>query len=210
MPLLKGIYAITDCENLAFETMLEKTGQILEAGIIALQYRDKNADDKLRRVRAKLLQDACRKFAVPFIVNDDIHLADFLKADGVHIGIDDPDYAEARNILGNKAIIGVSCYNNMQSAISAQNQGADYVAFGSFYPTRTKENTVQATTDLLIQAKQEVCIPVVAIGGITPENARPLLDSGADILAVVSNVYDCDDPITAVLALKELFQKKTD
>lgn len=202
----KGLYVITDCETPDDRTLLQRTEQILAAGVPLLQYRDKSADPARRYARARALKELCRRTDTIFLVNDDIRLAADTGADGVHIGRDDPPIAAARQLLGTDAIIGVSCYNEYQRAREAQAAGADYVAFGAFYPTRTKGGTVKADPDLLHRARPELSVPIAAIGGITPANGGHLIAAGADLLAVVNSVYGADDPGQAVLKFNRLFQ----
>lgn len=203
--LHNGLYAITDCKNLNTEKLLEKTGKILNAGVVALQYRDKWSENTVREHRATELQKLCRQYDVPFIVNDDLHLAHTLGADGVHLGRDDAVYDEARTVLGSKAIIGLSCYDSLDRAINAEKLGADYIAFGAFFPTQTKSNTTKATTTLLKKARTRLAIPVVAIGGITPDNAGLLVSNGANMLAVISSLYTAAEPGEVVRAFNQLF-----
>lgn len=202
----KGLYAITDCENLTFDSLLDKTRQILEGGIGALQYRDKSAGSQLRKERAMALQAICKQHRVPFLINDDIQLALDIEADGVHIGKYDAGLQEARQLVGQDFIIGVSCYNDIKQAETAQAMGADYIAFGAFYPTTTKQQTVPAKPALLSQGKDVLHIPLVAIGGITPDNGGTLVEAGADMLAVISSIYSSAEPTQTILQFNKLFQ----
>ncbi len=206
--LNRGLYAITD-DTLDERSLLDRTEQILSAGVTALQYRDKLSDPATCQQRAFALQQLCRKYQVPFIVNDDIQLAEDVSADGIHLGRDDAGYEKARDRLGPDTIIGISCYNLMDRAIATQKMGADYIAFGAFFPTTTKSDTTKATKELLINAKKEICLPIVAIGGITQENGKSLLAAGADILAVISSVYHTDEPKRAVQRFNELFNSSS-
>ncbi len=202
----KGLYAITDCENLAFDSLFDKTRQILNVGIVALQYRDKSTGSQLRRERARTLQAICKRHRIPFLINDDIQLALDIQADGVHIGKNDAGLQETRQLLGQDFIIGVSCYNNIKQAETAQAMGADYIAFGAFYPTTTKQHTVSVMPTLLSQGKDVLNIPIVAIGGITPENGGALVEAGADMLAVISSIYSPAEPAQVILQFNKLFQ----
>jgi thiamine-phosphate pyrophosphorylase len=127
---------------------------------------------------------------VPLIINDDAQLAKAVGADGVHLGKDDGDIANARAVLGEAAIIGVSCYNSLDRAVTAQAQGASYVAFGRFFSSNTKPLAAPAQLDTLQQAKAVIKLPIVAIGGILPSNGLALIDAGADLLAVVGGLFD--------------------
>lgn len=195
---MRGVYAITDCDNLSTHNLLSVTEEILRAGITALQYRDKSADLKKRNREARELQRLCREHDCLFIVNDDVQLARSTGSDGVHLGRDDYDCKTARNELGADAIIGVSCYNSLKAAQDATAGGADYVAFGSFYPTASKRNATIAEPEIIKQAKQKISLPIVAIGGITPANCGPLIEYGADMLAAISSIYRADDPYSVV------------
>ena len=202
----KGLYVITDCDRLDSNTMFARTEKILEAGISILQYRDKTDDQSRRLQTARTLREMCNNTETIFLVNDDVRLAIDAGADGVHLGKDDSPYTEARSLLGKNAMIGISCYNEIRIARQAQALGADYVAFGAFYQTITKTGTVTARPALLTAAKEELAVPIVAIGGITPENGRDLIHAGADMLAVISSVYYADDPVQVVLTYNALFQ----
>jgi thiamine-phosphate pyrophosphorylase len=144
-----------------------------------------------------------------FIVNDDLDLAAAVGADGVHLGRDDAHPRRARHRLGRRALIGISCYNQLERAREAQALGADYAAFGRFFPSHTKPSAVQADPELLRRARREIDLPLVAIGGITPENAGFLLDAGADMLAVVDGVFGADDVRAAARSFTELFGPQT-
>jgi thiamine-phosphate pyrophosphorylase len=170
-----------------------------------LQYRNKAADAALRSEQAAALADAARIAGVPFIVNDDVELAARVKADGVHLGEHDGPIAGARARLGRDAIVGVSCYDDPERARAAAEAGADYLAFGAFFPSPTKPNARRATPALLREARH-LGLPLVAIGGITPDNAAPLVDAGADLLAIVSGVFDAPDPVAAARAVHALFE----
>ena len=150
------------------------------------------------------LREACFTPGVPFLVNDDARLAHALDADGVHLGEHDGSIAEARALLGDTAIIGASCYDDLQRARDAAAAGADYIAFGAFFPSSTKPNARRAAPALL-RASAALGLPRVAIGGITPDNARTLVDAGADLIAVISGVFDARDPVAAARACLSLF-----
>ena len=203
--LRRGLYVVTDCVNLDTRVLLERTRRILEAGVSVLQYRDKTTDASLRLQRASALRRLCSGYNTVFLVNDDVELAVDVDADGVHVGRDDTAYPECRARLGTNAIIGVSCYNQFELAIQAQALGADYVAFGAFYPTSTKHTQYRADTDLLTQGRRRLNVPQVAIGGITPDNGAELVNAGADLLAVVSSVYSSDDPRQVVREFNRMF-----
>ena len=201
-----GLYVVTDSERMDFPTLYKKTATILEAGVPILQYRDKTATDNQRLDRARALRELCDQHGTLFVINDDVLLARDTGANGVHTGQEDLPYLETRRLLGDEAIIGISCYNSLELALAAQSQGSDYIAFGAFFSTRTKNLTVPAGLELLRHAKTELTIPVVAIGGITPENGATLVQAGADLLAVASSIYGSANPAQVVLKFNELFQ----
>ena len=147
------------------------------------------------------------EFGVTFIVNDDVHLAALVGADGVHLGATDGDIKDARTLLGPGKLIGVSCYNQLPVAQSAVRTGADYVAFGAFYTSSVKPEAAVATLDLLRNARDELKVPIVAIGGIRADNGAALVQAGADALAVISAVFDATDIQLAAKKLATLFRK---
>ncbi len=203
----RGLYAVTDCENLSTNRLLSVTEEILRAGVVALQYRDKSDDHAKRKYEATELQRLCREHDSLFIINDDVRLAKSVNSDGVHLGRGDCDCKSARNELGPKAVIGVSCYNSVKTALAAADDGADYVAFGSFYPSPSKQGTVSAEPDIIKQAKAKIRLPIVAIGGITPSNCKILIECGADLLAVISSIYQAEDPCLTVRQFNRLIDK---
>jgi len=188
---VSGLYAITpDVANTA--DLIAMTRQALAGGARLVQYRNKSADDALRLEQARALVQLCRTFSAPLIINDHVDIAVETGADGVHLGRDDisvTGIAAARRKLGAGKIIGVSCYNQLEPAVEAERQGADYVAFGTFFISATKLGAVVAATDLLREARQKLSIPVVAIGGITPDNAAELIAQGADAVAVINALF---------------------
>ena len=205
MPACGGIYAITDCDKLSSDELLEKTEKILATDISLFQYRNKAAQQNAKKETALKLQSLCKKYKTPFIVNDDLILAKEIAADGIHLGRDDVGIKQARTELGDK-IIGVSCYDDLNRAIIAERTGADYVAFGSFFPSQTKPDAKQADIKTLVKAKSVIKIPIVAIGGITPENGKSLVDTGADFLAIVSGLFLATDTIETSKRYKNLFK----
>lgn len=170
-----------------------------------LQLRNKAMPAATLREAGTLLRDACREAGVPFIINDNAALALELGADGVHLGEQDGDIASARTLLGDAAIIGVSCYEDIERARTLVAQGADYIAFGAFFPSPTKPHARRAGIDLL-RDSAGLGVPRVAIGGITPDNAGSLIVAGADLIAVISGVFDAPDPVIAARACLSLFR----
>ena len=178
----------------------------LSAGpVAAFQFRIKGTAQHEAAALAEPLQAICAAHDVAFIVNDDVALAKQLKADGVHMGQGDGEVREARETLGNDIQIGVTCHNSRHLAMEAAEAGADYVAFGAFYPTTTKDVDHVAELETVVKWSNVTEIPCVAIGGITPNNAKPLIDAGADFLAVSSAVWSHPDgPAEAVKAFNAL------
>ncbi len=189
---INGLYAITPDEADTAE-LLRKVRLALLGGARLLQYRNKTANEVLRLKQARALRELTREFAVPLFINDDAVLAQQVAADGVHLGGEDGSVAAARAVLGDARLIGVSCYNRLDLAREAVTQGADYVAFGSFFASTVKPNARVATPDLLRQARREIALPLVAIGGITAQNGAQLLEAGANALAVISAVFAAPD-----------------
>jgi thiamine-phosphate pyrophosphorylase len=201
---IKGLYAITpDVADTAL--LLAKVETVLAAGARLLQYRNKSADQVKRGEQARALRAVCRRHAATLIINDDVTLARAIDADGVHVGADDPAFALAREQLGSEKIIGVSCYDDLQRARAAATQGADYVAFGSFFASAVKPGAVRAPLSVL-PAARALGVPVVAIGGITLDNAGGLIAAGADAVAVISALFAAPDPAGATRDFCRLFQ----
>jgi thiamine-phosphate pyrophosphorylase len=204
----RGLYLITP-DQADTHRLLQQVEAALASGIALLQYRNKAAGTALRAEQAAALRAACALHATPFIVNDDVELAQRVQADGVHLGEHDADPQLARRRLGAGAIVGVSCYDDLGRAERGAAAGADYLAFGAFHPSATKPGARRAAPALLQQAAR-FGLPRVAIGGITADNARPLLEAGADLLAVISDVFDAPDVAAAVRRYAPLFQDRTD
>ena len=201
--LQRGLYLITpDARDPS--RLLERVLPLLPFAA-CLQLRAKSMDDSLLRDAGARLREACADARVPFIVNDDARLAQELDADGVHLGEHDGGIAGARALLGEDAIIGVSCYDDLDRARAAKAAGADYIAFGAFFPSQTKPNARRASPALL-RDSADLGIPRVAIGGITPDNARPLVEAGADLIAVISGIFDAPDPVATARAYLSTFQ----
>ena len=204
---LTGLYAITDSSQARLAHQVESA---LEGGARIIQYRDKSHVPSTRREQAQELSKLCREYGAIFIINDDVELACTVAADGVHLGQDDQDIAGARARLGSQAIIGISCYNQLSLAATAQDAGADYVAFGRFFPSSSKPHAVQAEINLLTQAKQALHIPIVAIGGITPENSEQLIHAGADMLAVIQGLFGQQDVRATAERFTKIFAQNKD
>lgn len=198
----RGLYLVTPDEPDG-ERLLARVAPLL-AEATCLQYRNKTADPDVRLQQARALRSLCARTGVPLIINDDVELAAAVDADGVHLGEHDAAIGDARMRLGAAAIIGVSCYDDVARAQQAAAAGADYLAFGAFFVSPTKPNARRATLELLRQAA-ELGLPRVAIGGITPENAASVVAAGADLIAVISGVFDAPDPVAAARACRALF-----
>lgn len=190
---LRGLYAIADTGVLApddFETAVEAA---LAGGACMIQYRDKSDDRQRRSRQARAMVEHCRRHDAIAIINDDIELALAVDADGVHVGRDDGDPAAARARLGSGRILGVSCYDDLERAREAVALGADYVAFGSVFPSVTKPDAVRVPPELFARARDELDVPLCAIGGITADNAAEVFAAGADLVAVISDLFQAPD-----------------
>ena len=186
---IQGLYAITDPCLIPAEKLIASVTQAILGGARVIQYRNKSASKTIQYQEAGQLSSLCKQHEVCFIINDDAQLAKAVDADGVHVGKEDGKIADARKCLGKQAIIGVSCYNQLENAQHSIAQGADYVAFGRFFPSRTKPEAVQADLQLLKEASQQLSVPIVAIGGINRDNAQQLIHYGADSVAVINDLF---------------------
>lgn len=193
LPRITGLYVITRALPGGPEALAEAVDEAVAGGAVMVQYRDKSGDEARREREARAVFETCRRREVPLVINDDLELALNVGADGVHLGRDDATVQAARHALGPRAVVGVSCYNELARAQAAERAGASYVAFGSFFPSPTKPDAVRATPDLLREAREIVSLPVCAIGGITPANGGRLVEAGADLLAVASGVFEASD-----------------
>ncbi len=200
----RGLYAITKTEEKTSDSLIAEVASAIKGGACIIQYRDKLATDQQAFYCATKLQALCKQHKIPLIINDDVELACRVNADGVHLGKDDGSIALARKRLGLNAIIGLSCYNNIDLAKNAASEGADYVAFGRFFPSTSKPLAAPADVETLTLAKKQIKVPIVAIGGILPENGQQLLDYGADILAVIGGVF-AHDPEQSAFKYQKLF-----
>jgi thiamine-phosphate pyrophosphorylase len=203
---LRGLYAITDEKLIApdeFSNTLERT---LLGGTTIIQYRDKSKDSSKRLEQASLLKSLCETHGAALIINDDIELAESVAAHGVHLGKDDSSIDEARKMLGENAIIGISCYNQLHKALEAEQAGADYVAFGTMFASPTKPAAVTAGTDLIREAKKQLSIPVCAIGGIDISNVEDVVNAGADMTALISGLFATQNIQSTARQISELFR----
>jgi thiamine-phosphate pyrophosphorylase len=200
---ISGLYAVTPDASEVLG-LLQKVADCLSGGARVIQYRNKHPSAPHREIAAALAA-ACRQHSATFIVNDDVELALAVGADGVHLGRDDGDITAARRQLGQNRIIGVSCYASLATALQSQTAGADYIAFGSMFASVTKPLAPCAPLSLLAEAKSQLQIPVVAIGGITLQNASQAIVAGADAVAVISAVFDAPDVRLAAQNFSNLF-----
>jgi len=212
----RGLYAVTP-EGLQGEALLDAVREAVGGGAKAVQYRNKSKDRKGRKRDAAGLTALCRALSVPLIINDDVELAVEVQADGVHVGREDPAPEAAREYMVHRhgadwardAIIGVSCYDELARARQALASGADYIAFGSFFPSATKPSAVRAALDLLSAIRPSAQVPIVGIGGITAENAGVLLEHGVDVVAVVQGIFGAGDPKAGAESFSCLFEGGT-
>lgn len=202
---IAGLYVITPPSPLTIESLHQSAAAAISGGARVLQYRDKSQDAGWRKQVAEGLVALCRAHNVRFIVNDDVALAAAVKADGVHVGQDDAAVAVARAQLGPQAIIGVSCYNSLERAAAAVSAGADYVAFGSVFPSLTKPQAVAAPLSLFAAARAFTDRPLVAIGGITAANAGAVRAAGADAVAVIDSVFGAKNIASAAADIAKQF-----
>jgi len=204
---ISGLYVITDTQLMHHHTIINKVEHALKGGAKLVQFRDKTSDLARKIEIAHRLKQLCQNYQAWLIINDDIHLAKTVKAHGVHIGKDDADITFAKEVLGPQAIIGVSCYDDLARAKQMQSLGASYVAFGRFFTSKTKPNAPQANIQTLTLAKQQLNIPIVAIGGITITNAQQLIDAGADSVAVIQGVFAQPNIQQQSQTIQDLFTK---
>lgn len=199
----RGLYVITRAGYPDPHHLTEAVAAALRGGAAVVQYRAKQPTDPLGEAAALLA--ICRQSGVPLIVNDDVELGAAIGADGVHLGREDGALAAARRRLGPGAIIGVSCYDSVERAVQAVAEGADYVAFGRFFPSATKPLAPCAALATLAEARRRIRVPIVAIGGITTANGGALIAAGADLLAVVEGIFGGDDPESAAREFRKLW-----
>lgn len=203
---LRGLYAITP-SALCLEParLLTAVSAALRGGARLIQYRDKSRDTARRLESARALVALCERHSAKLIVNDDVELAAAVQAHGVHLGLDDAPLSQARLRLGPNRIIGITCQDSLERARAASEGGADYLALGAFFPSRTKPNARRASLELLRAARIDTSLPICAIGGITAENAGPIIDAGADLIAAVEGVFGAFDIEAAARAYSRCF-----
>jgi thiamine-phosphate pyrophosphorylase len=201
---MHGLYAVTP-DMADTETLVSLVSAAIAGGSRFVQYRNKIASAALQLEQARALKSLCDSAGASLIINDSVEVAVEVEAAGVHLGADDSDVGQARAALGRGKLIGVSCYNRLELARAAESSGADYVAFGSFFPSQVKPGAVRASLELLREAGREVPVPIVAIGGITIHNAPPLVGAGANALAVISALFDAPDVSAAARSFSALY-----
>ena len=202
-PRLSGLYLLTDSR--LGDSLLPTVRAAIDGGARVLQYRDKSADATRRLTEAHALRSITADAGVLFLINDDVALAQAVGADGVHLGRSDGSLAAARAVLGDQAVIGISCYNEWLRAEAAVQAGANYLAFGAFFSSQIKPEAVRAEPELLRRARAAWDVPLCAIGGITPDNGAALRAAGADLLAVISAVLFAKNVTQAARAFAQLW-----
>lgn len=204
MTLARGLYLVTP-DQINTEALLSVTRAALQGGATVLQYRNKIASPTLRLTQARALRRLTREFGAALFINDEPALALAVEADGVHVGRDDGDLATVREATEGRLLIGVSCYDDFARARDMAAMGADYIAFGAMFASPTKPEAESAPLSLVSRAKTELDVPVACIGGITADNAAPLVAAGADWLAVISDIYQAADPQARALRFSALY-----
>ena len=200
----RGLYVITRDPAEGRSSLIDEVKAAIRGGAVVVQYRAKQGRASIEEARALLT--VCRQALVPLIVNDDASLAQAIGADGVHLGQDDHGLKAVRARMGASAIIGVSCYDDVERAVEASRQGASYVAFGRFFPSVTKPHAPCARLETLSRARLKIRVPIVAIGGITVENGAKIIAAGADLLAVVDGVFGAQEPKEAAAQFQALWR----
>jgi len=206
--LADGLYAITDNSLIPPGQLISCVARAIAGGATVIQYRNKQASGHQRHTEAAALVTLCRQHNIPLIINDDADLTAAVSASGVHLGRTDAPIRQTREQLGPRAIIGVSCYNDLERAIAAAQAGADYVAFGRFFPSHSKPDAPPAETTVLRRARRQLDLPIVAIGGITPGNGQSLLAAGANLLAAIHGVFGQPDIQAAAVQYASLFRAR--
>lgn len=204
MHRIRGLYAITP-EHLRGAALITAVRAALAGGASVVQYRAKQVEPEIARDEASLIRAACTDFGAALVVNDDSALALEVCADAIHVGRDDASLQETRRVVGGTMMIGVSCYDRLDLAVDATQAGADYVAFGSFFPSAVKPGAVRPPVSLLSEARRRLSVPIVAIGGITVDNAPQLIDAGADAVAVITGLFEAEDVRARAAAFLECF-----
>ena len=204
--VIRGLYAVTP-DEIDTDALVRKVGAAIDGGVRVIQYRNKTAPHALRLEQARALKTLCAGSGAALIVNDHLDIAIAVNADGAHLGREDGAARLGRESLGPEKLLGISCYDSVERALDAERDGADHVAFGSFFPSRVKPGAVRASLDVLKRAKRDLELPIVAIGGITLDNAAQLIAAGAASLAVISALFDAPDIAAAAADFGALFER---
>lgn len=202
--MLNGLYVITDKKLIKRDSFVETIEMAIKGGARIVQLREKETPDDVVVNLGKAIINVTKRYGVPLIINDSPELAKEIGADGVHLGGEDASIEKSRTLLGSEAIIGVSCYNQIERGINAVRSGADYVAFGTPYNTPTKPDREPTSIEILNQAVKLINIPIFAIGGITKDNVKPILKTGVDGIAVITSVFGSSNPESAARELASL------
>jgi thiamine-phosphate pyrophosphorylase len=202
--LVRGLYVITP-DTTDTSQLCKMVGCVLSGGARFIQYRNKTASSQLRLTQSRAIYLLCKQHRVPLIINDHLDIALEIDADGLHVGQNDTSIMEVRDTLGRNKIVGASCYNHLSLAVEAEKAGADYVAFGAFYPSATKADAARASISLLDEAKKTLSIPIVAIGGINLSNAQNLIVHGCDSIAVSQALFSAQDIRSTAQHFSRLF-----
>ena len=203
--MLRGLYTLTDNQVVPYSQWPNRVEEIIIGGANIIQLRDKKLTDEVLLDYAVTILEICRYYNIPLIINDRIELAKKINADGVHIGKNDLSLRAARKYLGNKFIIGISCYRNLYTAIQAQNFGADYVAFGSIFPSSTKPHASRCSLATLVEARKILQIPICAIGGLRYQNIQPVIATGVDLVAIGDAIFNAKHPLQATTKLSQTY-----
>ena len=203
---MRGLYAITTEYFISTATIINDVQQALIGGATVIQYRDKKSSTDAREQIATFLRVLCHQYSAALIINDDVELAKKVDADGVHLGHEDMSLLQASEQLGQYKIIGISCYDDVEKARRVAAKGANYVAFGRFFPSTSKPEASSVSVHTLLNARQQLSLPIVAIGGITAQNGIPLIAAGADMLAVIDGVFGQNDISQAARDITSLFK----
>lgn len=202
---IHGLYGITHHHELSQKKLADDVEAAFKGGMQLLQYRDKHSSPEENLQRASLLLEICRRYQKPLIINDDPALCKKIGAQGVHLGQGDASLAEAREILGTESIIGITCHSSALLAQSAQQQGADYIALGRFFPSQTKSEAPLASLECIAEVKQLCSLPLVAIGGISLDNANSLIDAQIDAIAVIHGLFSAENIETRAQEFSRFF-----
>ena len=203
-----GLYAITPDRPMTLPTLVHAAEEALRGGARLLQYRRKGLSAVQAKPEVEALVACCNRHDVLLFVNDDVALAREAGAHGVHLGRDDGDYQALARGRSRRLLLGVSCYNSLARAREAAEAGVDYVAFGSVYSTSTKPEAVHCPLTVLSQARAELRLPIVAIGGITPDNATSVIEAGADFVAAIGGVFDQASIFESAIRYSRLFKSR--